>query len=129
MPRSLRSWGYRDIAGAEVPMAQRPDTRAMFVHLRRYIAAERLGNVSYADAIAGVIIELRSVIHSDESSSLCELYGPLGSLERLAQERYECISDEEATRSWNRRWRLALAQAGAFVDKVLAVAPRSVMPV
>ena len=110
-------------------MAQQQDLQVMFVHLRRYIAAERLGNVSYADAIAGVIIELRSAIHSDESSSLCELYGPLGSLERLAQERYECIGDEKDVRSWNLRLRLALAQADAFADKVLAVAPRSVMPV
>ncbi|MEK7637945.1 MAG: hypothetical protein AAB375_00760 [Patescibacteria group bacterium] len=99
------------------------ELRPLFVRLHRELDAERLGNTSHADAIAQAMIDVRSAIHGDEASAVCELcgpLGPLGSLERLVDERYEYPSDGEQYRSWNRRWHSAVACAALFVRNALA---------
>lgn len=104
-------------------MPEDQELRPLFVRLHRELDAERLGNASHADAIVDCIIGLRSMIHRDEATAISELYGPLGCLERLAEERYGHTERNEDYHRWSIRWNAAVAQACAFVRNVLAVSP------
>lgn len=84
--------------------------------LLRFVDAARLGGTNRQSDIRETLIALRSAIHEDESSSLCELCGPLGTLERLLDE-FDGTEPDQVDSSWHRRWGSALEQASSFLRK------------
>lgn len=66
--------------------------------------------------ILGQLVALRSAVNSDEVSSLCELTGPLGTIERLIEEAFEW-PHSELPDSWRKRWRAAIQNAVDFLNR------------